>query len=333
MSLSPFIGSTNENDATYTLTELEARDTGSKTKEELIRIATKEPTQHALTKQTPNANQTQTNTPITQTRANTEQQPTLIQEIQSNKESDTNDINNQTNDDTEENDEEDDDDEKYLPLEVVDQCLEWHKEYHDMRESLPKYRSDKRKVLTEAMKCAIKDESLPMLYTMCEYKIPDGAPVEEVINGVLCKCFHAIVEKAKHALGIISKKGSSNEGKKTYEEEIIRRKKSRDAGYNIATSIEKIENIKNEQLDEGVQQNRIDPIIDNIVTQAEQLSEDMQKAIFNTNEITRENVINTIEDIIAQGKQTNILTYIEHANNDIENMEETHKRKIKNCSD
>ena len=335
MSLSPFIGSTNNEDNTYTLTSLGPRDTSTRTKEELIRISTQPIQIHT---EAPIA-QTQTNTTtqqeITQVVQNTPQQaqetPTsndsTIATQEGIDEQDSVAIN--TANDVEEEDKEDNNDKEYLPEEAIDKCLEWHNEYHDMRESLPKYRSDRRKVLTEAMKCAIKDEALPLLYVMCERKLPNNAPKEEIVNGALCKCFHSIVEKAKHALGIISKKGNGSSGKKSYEEELHRKRASRNAGYIISTNIQKIESIRNEYLDEGLRQNRIDPIINDIVALAEELTEDMQKAIFDTNDITKERVINTVEDIIAQGNQTNILTYIESADKDIENMEETHKRKMK----
>ena len=338
MSLTPFIGVTNANDNMYILTEMEERDRGVKTKEELIRISKQTNTnniQPPATDQSHTNNNTQQIQAVTQehneTASNQNQETQISDNINTETNSQVEDQNdtviNTTND--EENKEEEEEDIEYLPEEAINQCIKWHEELHDMRESLPKFRSDKRKVLSEAMKCAIKDDSLPLLYAVYDHKLPENAPKEVIINGVLCKCFQSIVDKAKHALGIINKKGNSNNVKKTYEEEIHKKRISRDAGSSIATNIERIESIRNEYLDEGLRQNRIDPIIDDILTKAEELTDEMKVAIFDSNELTRERIINTVNDIIDQGKQTNILTYIENADNDIENMEEIHKRKIK----
>ena len=228
--------------------------------------------------------------------------------------------------------EEEDEDTDFLSDKEIKQAIQWHQLYYNMQESIPKFKQERKKVLTDSMKSAIKFQIMPILYTIAKKKIPDNAPKEEVVNGCLCYCSHLIVENAKQALGIMKKKnGSKNRSYRpnnTYEEEVHIKKRARDAGAKIANAITEIECLRQEQHNAGFIQNREDQIIDGIVEQAELLSEDMQMAIFNTNDITREHVINKVDDIINQGGETNIKIYIENADNDIQNMEEAHKKII-----
>ena len=198
-----------------------------------------------------------------------------------------------------------------------------------MEESIPKYNARNKKVLTEAMRCAIKDEILPILYSLEKNKIPDNENKEEVVNGVLCYCFHVIIENAKKALGLFKRrrKKTSREGS-TYEEILEHKIRSRDAGTRIANAIMEIKRTRSEGLEQGVLQNREESIIEDILDQAEELSDGMKKTIFNTNKITRKIVIENVNNIINQNEETNILKYIEHADNDIANMEERRKKLI-----
>ena len=231
------------------------------------------------------------------------------------------------------NNEEEDEDTDFLNEEEIQQAIRWHKQYYNMEESIPKFKQERRKVLAESMKSTIKYQIMPILNSMARKKIPDNAPTEEIVNGCLCYCSHLIVENARKALGIMKKKNNDVKYKtyrpsNTYEETLHNKKKARDAGEKIVKAITSIEELRLAQLDPGVLQNREDQIFDNIVEQADMLSEEMQMAIFNTKSMTREHVINTVNDIIRQGGETNIKTYIEHADNDIQSMEEAHRKLI-----
>ena len=230
------------------------------------------------------------------------------------------------------NNEEEDDDTDFLTDREIQQAIQWHQLYYNMQESIPKFRQERKKVLSDSMKSAIKYQIMPILYSIAKKKIPDNAPKEEIINGCLCRCSYLIVENAKQALGIMKKnKNSKNMSYRpihTYDELLHTKVRARDAGEKIAKAITTIECLRQEQLEAGILQNREDQIIDDIVAQAELLSEDMQMAIFNTNDMTREHVINKVNDIINQGGETNIKTYIENADNDIKHMEEAHKKII-----
>ena len=228
--------------------------------------------------------------------------------------------------------EEDDEEDNILSDEAIQKGIHWHEKYYNMQESIPKFKQERRKALTEGMKSAIKDQIMPILYALEKKNIPDGVPKENVVNGCLCYCFHILTDNAKYALGIIKSKdnkGNSYKPKNTYEEELQNKKRARDAGSKIAKNITIIKQLRQDNLDAGVLQNRVDPIMNDILEEANKLPEDMQNAIFSTNDITKEIVIDTINDIIDQNDETNIISYIENADNDIKEMEEAHKRIIK----
>ena len=228
--------------------------------------------------------------------------------------------------------EEEDGDTGFLTDKQIRRAMEWHQLYYNMQESIPKFKQERKKVLTSSMKSAIKFQIMPILYSLLKHEIPDNAPKEEVVNGCLCRCSYLIVENAKQALGIMKKKNDSKNRSyrpaNTYEEELHMKTRARDAGEKIAKAITSIEHFRQENLEVGILQNREDQIIDDIVEQAELLSEDMQMAIFNTNDMTREHVINKVNDIINQGGETNIKTFIENADNDIQHMEQAHRKVV-----
>ena len=152
-----------------------------------------------------------------------------------------------------------------------------HEKYFNMQESIPKYKLERRKALTEGMKSAIKDQIMTILYALEKKKIPDGAPKEKVVNGCLCYCFHVLAENAKYAHGIIKSKNKSDisyKPRNSYEEELHNKKRSKDV----------IKQLRQDNLDAGVLQNKVDPIINNILEQANMLTEEMQNAIFNTSD-------------------------------------------------
>ena len=213
--------------------------------------------------------------------------------------------------------------------EDINKGIEWHKLYYNMETTLPKYKRKNELKLSEAMKCAIKDEIIPILKDLLSKEIPDEASPKEVVNGYLCYCFHSITENAKHALGIINKEKNTRKSRSNpYEDKLKRTKRSKDAGERLVADIENIIDLRNQNLAPEVLQNREDEIFDDALKQANMFSDVMTREIFNTERLDREIVINTINDIIAQGDQTNILTFIKHAKQDIKEMESHHQKAL-----
>ena len=191
--------------------------------------------------------------------------------------------NNENINDT--NEEEDNDD--ILSDEAIQKGIRLHEKYFNMQESIPKYKLERRKALTEGMKSAIKDQIMTILYALEKKKIPDGAPKEKVVNGCLCYCFHVLAENAKYAHGIIKSKNKSDisyKPRNSYEEELHNKKRSRDVGSKKVESISVIKQLSQDNLDAGVLENKVDQIINNILEQANILTEEMQNAIFNTSD-------------------------------------------------
>ena len=134
--------------------------------------------------------------------------------------------------------EDEESEEEYITYQQIELARKWHRKYYNMQESLPKYTSNKRKVLTEALRGAIKNDIMPVLYTIADKKIPDDAPKEEIVNGALCYAFHMIVENSKHALGLINKRQATNKGQRfTLEDRIQNKRKCRDAGSRIVKNL------------------------------------------------------------------------------------------------
>ena len=366
-SISPFVGTINDEENEYFIVDIKTGNTEERTKAEIIRMTkekhNKDNTQTNITKRIPTTQQppqviinqnNQTNhisplplpLPLLQT-------PQHIEENYNNH--DTQNIQEQQHEDEEEENSTTEDEDKlvqqmskqepteeqtkqtkqkeheeYLSEEAINKALEWHQDYYNMQESIPKFKAENRKALTEAMNCAIKEEIMPLLYTLEKKKIPEEAPTEEVVNGVLSFCFHVITENAKRALGIMKKRNKNSTMKKrtTFAEKIQNKKKARDAGSRIASNIATIEKLRNDNIPTEVLQNREDVIIDDTITQVIMLSDEMKMAIFNTTNITREIIIDTINNVINQNGQTNIITYIEHANNEILEMEDCQKKII-----
>ena len=216
---------------------------------------------------------------------------------------------------------------RMMTVEEAQRGLQWHQMYYNLEESIPKYKAQNKKKLTEVMNCAIKDGVLPLLKKIASKDVPPEYPAKEVINWYLCYGFHIIVENAKRALGILNK-NSIKKCTNLFDEEIGKKKRARDAGESLMNDIETIKQFREQDLTHEVLSNREEEIYEDAMDAVERLSEQMKIGIFNEKIVAREVLIKTIDDIISQRNQTNILTYIQHADNDINIMPEHHKDVI-----
>ena len=313
-SKSPFVGTSEQSNNVYFVLSNTDGNTEERSKEDIMNIVKENET--IQEKDTTDKDNTQNSSSVIERQVEreiTHQETTTTQE--------TDNVPDTTENQNMREDEESE--EEYITDQQIELARKWHRKYYNMQESLPKYTSNKRKVLTEALRGAIKNDIMPVLYTIADKKIPDDAPKEEIVNGALCYAFHMIVENSKHALGLINKRQATYKGQRfTLEDRIQNKRKCRDAGSRIVKNIEDIEKIRTLNISEGVQQNEEDPLVEDTLKLAQELSTEFKIAIFNTTNITREVTVNVINDIISSNKQTNIKDYIEHADIEIAKMNE-----------
>ena len=336
-SISPFIGTNGENNDTYFIKDISDENNAVLSKEEILNI-----TSTSTSTIDDNINNEVENT-------STNQELTIIEDREDAMDTQNIDIdatienNNPINyqqDENEvivnpypitQNDREviatNEETKEFLSEEAIKLAKYWHNKYYNMQESIPKYKESNKKALREAMKNTIKNEIMPILYNIEKKEISEEDNPMEVINGCLCYCFHTITENTKKALGILSNgKRKTNKEKYSFEEIIQQKRNGTDAGRMIIKDISQIRQHREEGLEDGVLQNKEDTIINNILQLTNDLSKDMQKTIFGTNKITRKHVIDAVNNIINLNEETNIIQYIDHADNDIDNMVKKKKK-------
>ena len=205
----------------------------------------------------------------------------------------------------------------------IEKGLAWNKKYSNEEAMLPKFDLKNKLKLSEAMEKVLEEKVIPTL-EIANKKIPDGAPEQDVINGYISYSFHCIIEETKKAVG--TNRRSHTIYRSKHESELDLKKKSRDAGSRIVACIEEISELRKQDLEAGVLNNREEEEIDKICLKAELLSSKMKRHLFNTEHLSRETIKQKINEIIDMGSQTNIMQYIEHASEEIDVIEER-KRK------
>ena len=295
-SISPFIGTQEEDSIRYNILQEEDTEGDNKTKRDLLDIISRND-------ENGNAQAVEEDAIITT------QEPIQTNEDQSS-------------------------DEEEMTEEEINNGIEWHRMFFDEETTLPKYNPKNKRKLTEAMEKVMNDTVIPTLKTAVQKTIPEGAPKEEIINGYISYCFHSIIQEANRALGNIkNNKAQFSKFKVGFDNELKKKTLSRDAGRRISQCIERMQDLRNQQLEEGVLNNREEEVLDQVCSAAESLTPQMKVNLFNTKDLTRERIKNKIQEILEVGSQTNILQYIEHATEEIDEIEgrrrKSHIKKVR----
>ena len=189
------------------------------------------------------------------------------------------------------------------------------------------YRLKNKAKLKVAVTNAIENEALPLLQKINNIRFGDD--VEEgtrqmVVNGFMCKSIHIIVSRVHRVLGILSEHGEqqrigSQEENDTVQIELNFRKRSRTAGCAISDLIRRIKytNDNVEGVSQEIIDNRCNEYCRKILSETSKLSDTMKEHVFNSTCIDYQTVVNTVQDILSNYEQTNLLEYLSSAEDEI----------------